>query len=134
MTSSHRVVNATRDLRVSYVVPVYNGARYLAECLETVLTQTQAPAEVVVVDDGSTDASAEIAASFGAAVVCVHQEHRGHAAARNRGVEIATGELLAFVDADDVLTPEKTEIQRARFRARPDLELCDAYYRNFWSP
>lgn len=120
--------------RVSYVVPVFNGERYLAECLHSILAQTHAPAEVIVVDDGSTDATPDVAAWFAAPVVSVRQEHGGHSAARNRGAALATGEFLAFLDADDLITPARTAIQLERFRARPELEFCDAYHRNFWSP
>ena len=122
------------DPTVSFVVPVHNGAAYLPECLKSILAQSVRPFEVVVVDDGSTDASAAIAADCGAPVRCVRQPHRGQAAARNRGVAAAQGELVAFLDADDWIPPDKLERQIARFRARPELQFCDAYIRNFWSP
>jgi glycosyltransferase involved in cell wall biosynthesis len=120
--------------RVSYVVPVHNCERYLAECLRSILSQTHAPAEVIVVDDGSTDGTPQVAASFGPHVTYVRKENGGHASARNHGAEIATGEFLAFLDADDVIAPAKTAIQLARFRNRAELQFCDAYLRNFWSP
>jgi glycosyltransferase involved in cell wall biosynthesis len=119
---------------VSYVVPVYNGSHYLAECLRSILAQGHAPAEVIVVDDGSTDDTPQVAASFGSDIRYVRQENGGHGSARNHGAAIATGEFLAFLDADDVIAPAKTAIQLARFRERPELQLCDAYCRNFWSP
>ncbi len=119
---------------VSFVVPVHNGANYLAECLQSILAQTVPALEVLVVDDGSTDASAEMAMSFGAPVMCLRQPNRGQAAARNRGVREARGELVAFLDADDTIPPYKLERQLQRFRARADLQFCDAYIRNFWSP
>jgi glycosyltransferase involved in cell wall biosynthesis len=120
--------------RVAYLVPVHNGERYLAECLRSILDQTHAPAEVIVVDDGSTDATPQVAASFGARVTCVRKDNGGHASARNYGVETARSDFLAFLDADDVIAATKTAIQLARFRQRPELQLCDAYCRNFWSP
>ena len=120
--------------RVSYVVPVHNGERYLAECLRSILGQSHPPAEVIVVDDGSTDGTPQVAASFGAHVTYVRKENGGPASARNHGAEIATSEFLAFLDADDVIAPAKTAIQLTRFRDRPELQLCDAYCRNFWSP
>jgi glycosyltransferase involved in cell wall biosynthesis len=122
------------DPTVSFVVPVHNGAVYLGECLQSILAQTVPPLEVLVVDDGSTDASAEIASACGAPVVSLRQRHRGQAAARNRGVAAAQGELVAFLDADDCIPPEKLERQIERFRTRADLQFCDAYIRNFWSP
>src|SRR5262249_41927852 len=80
---------------VSVVVPVRDGERYLAEALDSILAQTHAPLEVIVVDDGSTDRSAEIARGFAPRVRCVSQEHRGVAAARNHGVSLARGEAIA---------------------------------------
>ena len=119
---------------VSVVVPVHDGAAYLAECLASILEQTVAPLEVVVVDDGSTDRSGDIARSFGEPVRCLRQPHGGPASARNHGVTEARGEFIAFLDADDLLVPQKLERQLARFAANPDLQFCDAYSQNFWSP
>jgi glycosyltransferase involved in cell wall biosynthesis len=120
--------------RVAYVVPVHNGERYLAECLQSILAQSHAPAEVIVVDDGSTDGTSHAAAVFAPRITYVRRAHGGHGSARNHGVALATSEFVAFLDADDVIAPAKTAIQLARFRARPELEFCDAYVRNFWSP
>ena len=72
--------------------------------------------------------------SFGPPVRCVRRKHAGQAAARNHGVAVARGELIAFLDADDVAHPQRIARQLARFAARPELEFCDAYSRNFWSP
>ena len=119
---------------VSFVVPVHNGVPYLAECLASILAQTVAPLEVLVVDDGSTDQSGDIARSLGDPVRCLRQPHAGVSSARNHGVAEAQGELIAFLDADDLLVPQKLERQLARFAANPDLQFCDAYSRNFWSP
>ena len=119
---------------VSFVVPVHDGARYLAACLASILSQTVSPVEVIVVDDGSTDESADIAQSFGPPVRYLHQPHSGAARARNRGVSEAHGDLIAFLDADDLAVPQRLEVQLARFAANPALEFCDAYSRNFWSP
>jgi glycosyltransferase involved in cell wall biosynthesis len=118
---------------VSFVVPVYNGERYLAECLDSILSQTVVPREVIVVDDGSTDGSVGIAQSFGEPVRCLRQPHSGVGSARNRGVAAARGDLIAFLDADDLAVPHRLEVQLARFSANPALEFCDAYSQNFWS-
>ena len=99
---------------ISCIVPVLNGERYLTEAIASVLTQTEPPLEIIVVDDGSTDRTVELARSFGDAVRLVRQEHRGVSAARNHGVRVARGELLAFLDADDLYLPRKLAQQRAR--------------------
>jgi glycosyltransferase involved in cell wall biosynthesis len=85
---------------VSTIVPVHNGAATLARALESVLAQGDAPVELLVVDDGSTDASAAVAQRF-PEVRLLGQPQKGPAAARNAGIRAAAGELLAFNDADD---------------------------------
>jgi Glycosyltransferases involved in cell wall biogenesis len=101
---------------VSVIVPVFNGERYLRDAVESAITQTLAPLEVIIVDDGSTDSTAELANVLvaEAAEVRIRYESKpnaGGAAARNRGVELAAGNLLAFLDADDLWTPEKLASQ-----------------------
>lgn len=120
--------------RVSCVVPVFNGERFLAEALESILLQTRPPEEIIVVDDGSTDDTGGIARGFGNAIRYVRQDNAGPAAARNTGVALAGGDFLAFLDADDLWLPTKLELQLARFEARPDLEFCVTHLRNFWMP
>lgn len=99
--------------RVSIVIPVYNGEKYIQETLESVLGQTYADREVIVVDDGSTDGTLEILSTYGDKLRVFRQENRGAAAARNKGIQEATGKWVAFVDADDVWLPEKLEKQLA---------------------
>ena len=91
---------------ISVVIPVLDGERFLAEAIESALGQSLAPAEIVVVDDGSTDDTPEVVARFGTAVRYLHQPRGGAAAARNRGVAAAQGEVFAFLDADDRWTPD----------------------------
>ena len=86
---------------ISCIVPVYNGARFLAEALESILAQSLPPDEIIVVDDGSTDDTPAVVAAYGT-VDYVRQENRGPAAARNRGVTLARGDFLSFLDADDL--------------------------------
>jgi glycosyltransferase involved in cell wall biosynthesis len=101
---------------------VRNGERFLGEAIESVLGQSPAPPlEVIVVDDGSTDSTAAVARSFGAPVRCVEQPALGVAAALNRGVGLARGELLAFLDGDDVWTPGKLALQLAELERRPEV-------------
>src|SRR5438552_10684660 len=110
------------DRLVSVIMPVYNGERYLAAAIRSVLAQTYTAAEVIVVDDGSTDDSAEIVHKFGTAVRYESQLHRGSPdASRNRGVELARGEYLAFLDQDDLWTNNKLELQVAAATADESL-------------
>jgi glycosyltransferase involved in cell wall biosynthesis len=99
---------ASRPL-VSVITPVYNGERYLREALESLFAQDYEPFEAIVVDDGSTDATPEIAQSF--PVQYLRQENQGAAAARNAGIAQARGELVCWLDADDVLVPNKLSLQ-----------------------
>jgi glycosyltransferase involved in cell wall biosynthesis len=115
-------------------VPVHNGERYLGEALDSILAQTYQPLQVIVVDDGSTDATASVAASYQGRVDYYRQPQAGAAVARNRGLSLAAGELIAFLDADDLWHHEKLVRQAARFRARPELDLCLTHVRNFWVP
>ena len=90
--------------RVSVIIPCYNQAHFLAEAIDSVLRQDHAPAEIVVVDDGSTDRTPAVAGAF-PSVRCLRQENRGLAAARNAGFARSTGEFVVFLDADDRLLP-----------------------------
>jgi glycosyltransferase involved in cell wall biosynthesis len=121
---------------VSCIVPVYNGARFLGETLASILSQTHQPVEVIVVDDGSTDGTAGVIASFGARVRSVRQENAGEAAARNTGVRLASGEYVAFLDADDLWEAPKIERQLAVLaRAGTDaVDLSFTAFQNFWMP
>jgi glycosyltransferase involved in cell wall biosynthesis len=110
---------------VSVIIPVYNYDRYLGEAIESVLSQTCRRLEVIVVDDGSTDQSGEVARSFDdRGVRYCHQDHAGIGPARNSGVELAQGEFIAFLDADDRWPEEKTERQLRAFESDPALEMC----------
>jgi glycosyltransferase involved in cell wall biosynthesis len=119
---------------VSVIIPVYNSARYLGEAVGSVLAQTYRPLEVILVDDGSTDDSAEVARSFGDAVRLYSQANGGVAAARNRGLAMAAGELLAFLDADDFWSEEKLSRQTAVLLADPSLDVVFGHVRQFHSP
>ena len=105
---------------VSVIIPVYNGARYLRAALESVFAQTYRPFEVIVVDDGSIDDSGVIAQSF-SDVSYIRQENQGVAGARNHGIEAARGDFFAFLDQDDLWTPEKLKLQIEYFLNHQDL-------------
>ncbi len=107
---------------VSVIVPTYNRARWLPEAVTSVLRQTHAPLEVLIVDDGSTDDTEAVCASFAAPVRYIRQANAGVSAARNHGVREARGEWIAFLDSDDVWLPAKLEIQLAALRAFPGAE------------
>ena len=100
------------DSLVTVIVAAYNGEKFLRQALESVFRQDYDPYEVVFVDDGSVDGTAEIARSF--PVRYVHQENQGLPAARNAALRVARGELVAFADDDDLLPPSKLSVQ-ARF-------------------
>jgi glycosyltransferase involved in cell wall biosynthesis len=121
-----------RGAVVSCVVAAFNSAQYVEEAIRSVLAQTHRPIEVVVVDDGSEDATRELAAAFGDPVRVVAQQNSGPAATRNRGLRETRGEFVAFLDADDLWHPEKLARQLARFEAHPSLQACIAHVRNFW--
>jgi glycosyltransferase involved in cell wall biosynthesis len=122
------------DSRVSVMIGVYNGARYLAEAIESVLTQTHEPWELIVVDDGSEDESGSIAESYAPRGRCIRQARGGIAASRNRAVSEATGSYFAFLDADDRFTPDKLERQLAVFDADPELDVVYGHVTEFLSP
>ena len=96
---------------VSAVIPAYNAQAYVAQAIESVLAQTYAPVEIVVVDDGSDDGTERVVRGFGPRVRLYRQAHGGPGAARNLGVAKSTGPLLAFLDADDLWMPDKLERQ-----------------------
>jgi len=102
------------DMRISVVIPAYNAERFLPRCLKSVFAQTLKPVEVIVVDDGSTDNTAAVAAEMGAIVIS--QANSGLADARNQGIHNASGEWIALLDADDLWVPEKLERTAALIR------------------
>jgi len=115
---------------VSVIIPVHNGARYLGAAIESVLSNDARPMEVIVVDDGSTDGSGDVARAFDD-VMCVSLPHSGVGAALNAGVALARGALIAFLDADDVWAPGKLEAQMELLHRRPELEAVGAYVEEF---
>ena len=114
---------------VTVVVPCYNAAPFLRATLDSALKQSHAPFEVLVIDDGSTDQSAAIAASYGPPVRVISQANQGESVARNRGIEVARGNWIAFLDADDIWLPEKLERQLAA--AEPDVACIHTNFRPF---
>ena len=111
------------DRFISVVIPVFNGERLLREAVESVLAQKYLPLEIIIVDDGSTDGTATVARGFSETVRYLYQKNEGPAAARNRGIEQARGNLVAFADADDLWPPNKLELQVPYLTQDPAIEI-----------
>jgi glycosyltransferase involved in cell wall biosynthesis len=121
-------------MKISVVIPCYNAAAYVGEAVRSVLMQTLPPHEVIVIDDGSTDASATVLSEFGSSVTLVRQTNQGVAAAVNHGVSKARGEAVAFLDADDLWMADKLERQVAVLTPEPSLDAVFTHLTQFVSP
>jgi glycosyltransferase involved in cell wall biosynthesis len=119
---------------ISVMIGVYNAERYLAEAIDSVFAQSYRPLELIVVDDGSDDGSGDVARGYGDAITFARQENAGNGAARNHAVRLASGELFAFLDADDRFTPGKLERQYAALAADSDLDIVFGHVQEFVSP
>lgn len=109
--------------RVTVIIPTYNRRDLIREAIASVVAQSYADLEVIVVDDGSDDGTAEVVQQF-TGVQYVYQANRGVSAARNVGVARARGELIAFLDSDDLWQPDKLARQVALFEQQPDVHVC----------
>ena len=119
---------------VSIIVPCFNAERWLAAALESALAQTWPAKEIIVIDDGSRDGSLAVAHSFSSRGVRVlHQPNAGASMARNAGLRAARGDLIQFLDADDLLAPDKIEGQVGLLAQRTDLELVAGAWSRFAS-
>jgi glycosyltransferase involved in cell wall biosynthesis len=116
---------------VSVIIAVHNGERFLRAAIESVRAQVYRPVELIVVDDGSTDGSAEIAAAY-PDLIYRRQAKKGVAAARNAGLAIARGEFLSFIDSDDLWTTDKLAVQVGFLGARPHLGYAVCHIRWFF--
>jgi len=119
---------------VSVIIPVLNGEAYLDEALASVRGQAGGRTEVIVVDDGSTDGTADVVRARHGDVRYHYQENAGVGAARNAGLRLARGEFIAFLDADDYWLPGKLDRQLAVFRDRPETDAVFGHIRQFHSP
>ena len=117
------VFTRSNKSKISVIIPVHNGERYLAEAIDSVLAQTCLPLEIIVVDDGSTDNSAQIARSYAPRINYHYQTKRGAGAARNTGLQLARGDHFAFLDADDRWSPTKLADQVAALAADRSLDM-----------
>jgi glycosyltransferase involved in cell wall biosynthesis len=106
---------------VSVIIPVYNSQKYIAQAVNSVLEQTYRNYEIIAIDDGSTDNSQKILKSYDKQIRYIYRDNQGVAATRNYGIELAKGELIAFLDADDFFLPDKLAKQVNCFSQNPDL-------------
>jgi glycosyltransferase involved in cell wall biosynthesis len=109
---------------VSVIIPTYNRAWIVQEAIRSVLAQTFSDYELIVVDDGSTDSTQSILTKFQDEITVIRQENTGVSAARNHGVNAARGELIAFLDSDDLWLPDKLAVQVEFFSVNPDTLIC----------
>ncbi|MCU0546425.1 MAG: glycosyltransferase [Oscillatoriaceae cyanobacterium Prado104] len=114
---------ANQTPQVSVIIPAYNADRYIVQAVESALSQSFTDLEIIVADDGSTDRTREVLQPYINRIRYIYHENQGVAAARNRACQLARGEFLAFLDADDYFLPEKIEKQIACFAADPALDM-----------
>jgi glycosyltransferase involved in cell wall biosynthesis len=119
---------------LSAIICVRDGERYLGEAIESVLGQTHPRVEVIVVDNGSTDSSVALARRYGDAVRIVDEPRAGIPYARNAGLSHAAGQLIAFLDYDDLWLPAKTEVQLAALEADPGVAIALGLVQQWVSP
>ena len=117
--------------QVSVIIPAFNAEQFIAEAIQSVLAQTNACHEIIVIDDGSTDKTTEVLKTFDGKIRCLYQQNKGPSAARNAGIQVAQGELICFLDADDLWTPDKLEVQLAFMEANPDVALVFSDHEEF---
>jgi glycosyltransferase involved in cell wall biosynthesis len=116
---------------VTVIIPAFNAVRYLAEAVASVQRQRHDPLDIIVVDDGSTDGTPELAAQL-PGIRCIRQHHGGPAFARNAGIQEAQGEFLAFLDADDLWSENKLAAQLAVLRETPQVDLVAGQVEEFY--
>lgn len=119
---------------ISAIMAAYNAEPYLAQALDSVLAQTLPADEIIVVDDGSTDRTAEVLRAYAGRIRIIRQHNRGPAHAFNAGIAAASGDALAFLDADDLWLPNKLEIQSEALSAEQGLEAVFGHVQQFASP
>lgn len=122
-----------KKLKITVIIPIFNGARFLGEAIESVLAQKYQPLEIILIDDGSTDGSAAVARLYSEKVRYIFQKNAGTAAARNSGVRAAQGSFFAFLDQDDLWVPDKLEIQMDAFAADSSLDMVFGRIKQFYS-
>lgn len=122
--------------KVSIIVPIYNVAKYLPACLDSILSQTYSNLEIILVDDGSTDNSGQIADNYAtkdSRIKVVHQKNRGQSAARNCGLVMATGDFISFIDADDEIKSNFVKKLIGLYNSDVSLAVCGHEYRRLYN-
>jgi glycosyltransferase involved in cell wall biosynthesis len=118
---------------ISVIIPTYNRASMVVEAVESVLAQEMADFELIVIDDGSTDETEQRLSIYGSSLKYYQQENKGVSSARNRGLELSTASLVAFLDSDDLWLPSKLKIQHKYMAEHPETEICqteEIWWRN----
>ena len=117
--------------KVSIIIPVFNVENYLERCLKSVIAQTFKDIEIIIINDGSIDKSLEICKKFAESdkrIILINQKNSGVSAARNTGIDIATGKYLSFVDSDDFITPDMIEFLLTNLEEHDaDISSCGMY-------
>ncbi|KGF72016.1 glycosyl transferase [Neosynechococcus sphagnicola sy1] len=114
---------------VSVIIPAYNGDRYITQAIESVLNQTYSHAEIIVIDDGSQDCTPQVLKPYQHCIQYVYQKNQGVGSARNRGLEMARGEFIAFLDQDDVCLNEKLALQVDCMERQPEIGMVHSGWR-----
>ncbi len=118
---------------VSVVIPVFNGERYVAAAIDSVLGQTRPADEIIVVDDGSSDATGAVLSKYSGEINVICQPNRGGADATNQGIAAASGAILSFLDADDLWMPSKLATQMTWLSTHPETEAVFGHVQQFIS-
>ncbi len=117
-------MNSRQIPTVSVIIPTFNRGWVIREAIDSVLNQTFGSFELIVVDDGSTDNTLDILAEYKDRITLIKQRNRGVSAARNRGMDAASGRFIAFLDSDDLWLPQKLNCQMEFFDSNPDALIC----------
>jgi glycosyltransferase involved in cell wall biosynthesis len=124
-------LNASRQPLVSVIIPAYNAADYIGQALQSVFDQTYPHYEIIVVDDGSTDNTKTVLENYGSSIRYVYQQNGGPAQARNAGILAAKGDLVCFLDADDLWMRDKLEVQLDFMKSHPEIGLVCSDHEDF---
>lgn len=120
---------------ISVIMPVFNTEKYVKEAIESVFSQNYKKIELICINDGSTDSSLSILESFGDKIILINiKDNCGASEARNKGIRVAKGKFLAFLDADDIWVNNKLEVQMNQFNINPNLDISFSYMKCFISP